>query len=80
MDRQLFGNALGGEVVLAAGEAMRKQRIGHRRPERHIERGGELLAFRIQEIKAGAAPVSYTHLDVYKRQDPRPGGALRRRA
>ncbi len=37
--------------VLAAGEAMREQRIGARRPFGSVQDGGELLAFGIGEVE-----------------------------
>ncbi len=55
VDRQPLGDALGGEVVLAAGEAMREQRVGRRLAERQIERGGELLALGVGKIESRAA-------------------------
>jgi hypothetical protein len=36
-------DALGRQHILAAGEAMRKQRIGANRPVRQIQRGGERM-------------------------------------
>ena len=55
------GDALGGQRgrdafcrqhVLAAGEAMRKQRVGVDRSIRRIERGGKLMAAFAGELKA----------------------------
>ena len=42
--RQRHRDALGGQHVLAAGEAMREQRIGERLALGQIERGGQLVA------------------------------------
>ena len=53
--RQPLGDALGGEVVLAAGEAVREQREGRRLAERQVERRGELLACGVGESEAFAA-------------------------
>ena len=55
VDRQPLGDALGGEVVLAAGEAMREQRIGRRLAERQVEHGRQLLALGIGKIETFAA-------------------------
>ena len=55
VDRQPLGDALGGEIVLAAGEAMREQREGRRLAERQVERRGELLALGVGEGEAFAA-------------------------
>ena len=55
VDGQPLGYAPGGEVILAAGEAMREQRIGRRLAQRQIERGGERLALGVGEIEAFAA-------------------------
>ena len=45
-------DALGRQHVLAAGEAMRKQRVGVHRPIRRIQRGGKLMAAFTGELKA----------------------------
>jgi hypothetical protein len=58
--RQRIGDAFRRNDVLAAGEAVREQRIGARRAGRQVEHGGEFLAVRIGEIEAlgghGKAP------------------------
>ena len=58
--RQRIGDALRRHHVLAAGEAVREQRIGARRAGRQVEHGGELLALRVGKIEAlgghGKAP------------------------
>ncbi len=75
--RQPLGNALGGEVILAAGEAMREQRKGCRLAERQIERSGELLAFGIGKIEAFAAHIGASscrrrsHMYTRQRNDAR---------
>ena len=52
LGRQRGRDALGRQHVLAAGEAMRKQRVGADRPVRRVQRGGELMALRARELKA----------------------------
>ena len=52
---QPLGDALGRQIVLAAGEAVGEQREGRRLAERPIERGGELLACGVGEGEAFAA-------------------------
>jgi len=49
--RQAFGDAPRGVHVLAAGEAVREQRIGARRLRRTVEEGGEPVSLRIGEIE-----------------------------
>ena len=44
--RERHGDALGRQHILAAGEAMREQRIGRNLAVGRIERGGELMALR----------------------------------
>ena len=51
VDRQPLGDALGGQDILAAGEAMREQREGGGLAQRQIERGGELLALGVGKLK-----------------------------
>ena len=46
-----LGDPLGGEVVLAAGEAMGKQRIGGGLAERQVEQGRQLLALGVGKIE-----------------------------
>ena len=48
---QPLGDALGGEVVLAAGEAMRKQRVGDGLAQRQVDQGRELLASAVGKIE-----------------------------
>src|SRR5882757_4443575 len=43
---QAFGDALCREVVLAAGKAVREQRVSDRRTSRTVEQRGQLLAAR----------------------------------
>ena len=52
LGRQRGRDALGGQHVLAAGEAMREQRVGQRPALGHIERGGELMAAFAGELEA----------------------------
>ena len=53
--RQPLGDALGGEDILAASEAMREQRKGGRLAQRQVEHGGELLAFAVGKFETLAA-------------------------
>ena len=55
IDRQPLGDALGGEVILAAGKAMREQRGGGGLAERDIEQRRQLLAFGIGKFETFAA-------------------------
>ena len=48
---QPLGDALGGEVVLAAGEAMRKQRVGDGLAQRQVDQRRELLALAVGKIE-----------------------------
>jgi len=52
---QPFGDALGGEIVLAAGEAVREQGIGGRLAQRFVERRREKLALGIGKGETAAA-------------------------
>ncbi len=52
LGRQRGGDALGRQHVLAAGEAVREQRIGRDRAVGQIERGSELMASGARELKA----------------------------
>ena len=69
------GDALGGQCgrdafcrqhILAAGEAMRKQRVGLHRSIRHIQRGGKLMAAFTGELETfsrhGRSPRSMLRL------------------
>ena len=60
---QCHGNAFGRQHILAAGEAMRKQRIGVNLAVGRIECGGELMALRARELEAfsrhGRSPCGY---------------------
>ena len=47
-----FGHALGGTDVLAAGKAVRKQRVGARLAGRTIEQRGKFLALGVGKIEA----------------------------
>ena len=51
LGRQRHRDALGRQHVLAAGEAMREQRIGDRLAVRQIERGGKLMAAFARELE-----------------------------
>ena len=55
VDRQPLGDALGRQVVLAAGEAMREQREGGGLAERQVEHAGELFALGIGKFEPFAA-------------------------
>ena len=44
LGRERDRDALGGQYILAAGEAMREQRVGDRRPIGQVKRGGELVS------------------------------------
>jgi hypothetical protein len=55
MYRQPLGDALGRADVLAAGEAMREQRIGDRLPQGQVEHGRQLFAFGVGKIEPFAA-------------------------
>ena len=59
---QPFGNPLGRQIVLAAGEAMRKQRESRRFAERKIDQGCQLLAFRVGEFNSFGAHGVYLFL------------------
>ena len=47
-----LGDAARGQHVLAAGEAVREQRVGERFAIRQIERRGQSVAIRSRELKA----------------------------
>src|SRR5262249_32962804 len=49
---QAFGDAFGGVDVLAAGEAMRKQRVGARLPGRAVEQRRQIVAVGTGKIEA----------------------------
>lgn len=51
-DRQPLGDPFCGEVVLAAGEAMREQRIGRRFAERQVEHRRKFFALCIGKVEA----------------------------
>ena len=48
---QPFGDALGGEIVLAAGEAMRKQRVSRGLAERQVDERRELFALGVGKVE-----------------------------
>ena len=52
LGRQRHRDPLRRQHVLAAGEAMREQRVGADLAVRRVERGGQLLALRTGELKA----------------------------
>ena len=66
LGRQRHRDALGRQHVLAAGEAMREQRIGQRLALGQIQRGGELMAADAGELETfsrhGAFSVCYLSL------------------
>jgi hypothetical protein len=52
MNRQSFRDALGRQVIFAAGETLREQREGRRLAERQVEQRRQLLALGIGRIEA----------------------------
>ena len=61
--RQPLGDALGGEIVLAAGEAVREQREGRRLADRPVEQRRELVAAGLgnskRSVRMVSSPVPY---------------------
>ncbi len=67
--RQRYRNPLGGQHVLAAGEAMREQRVSDRLPFGQIQRCRELMAAYTRELKTFSRHVGlhFFHLSLRER-------------
>ena len=67
-------SAAGGAIKSAAGAAGDELRVGKAQVKSELADGA------VAGLGAAEHPVSYTHLDVYKRQDAHPRAELDRRA